>query len=324
METNSTIQITTTLTPNTKTNSQQQMDQSCFLHNMEIPTLGFGTYKLEHVEDAIENSIKMGYRLFDTAKFYENEELIGKALNKCINSGLVKRSELFISTKLWMDDLADPEQALHAALKRLNLDYIDIYFYHWPLPYCENGQIVHMYPLHETWRKLEACVEKKLTRSLGISNFNVQLILDLLSYCKVKPAMLQVELHPLLSQPKLVRFCERFGIKLMAYNPILRGASAQRTEDYDKFDLFNNAVVLEIAKKYGKSATQVILNWHLRNKVVPIPKSSTYSHQLENFESLFFRLEEEDYVKIDALNLNKRFNFSQEKPFSAGLEVFIN
>lgn len=301
-----------------------QMDLTSFLNNgQQIPTLGFGTYKLENVEEAIENAVKMGYRLFDTAKFYENEELIGKALNKCISSGLVKRSELFISTKLWMDDLADPEQALKDALKRLNLDYIDVYFYHWPLPYCENGEIVRMYPLHETWKKLEACVDKNLTKSLGISNFNVQLILDLLSYCRVKPAMLQVELHPILAQPKLRQFCERFGIKIMAYNPILRGASSQRHEDYEKFNLFNNPLVLGIAEKYGKSATQVILNWHLRNKVVPIPKSSTYSHQLENYESLLFKMEEEDYAKIDGLNADKRFNYSEQKPFSAGIEVFI-
>lgn len=319
-----TIQPTTTTTKQKSETPKSQIAKSYTLTNgTEIPALGFGTYKLESVEDAIENAIKMGYRLFDTAKFYENEEQIGLAINKCISKGLVKRSELFISTKLWMDDLADPEQALRAALTRLNLDYVDVYFYHWPLPHCENGEISKMFPLHETWRKLEACVAKKLTRCLGISNFNVQLILDLLSYCKVKPALLQVELHPLLAQPKLRQFCERFGIKLVAYNPILRGASAQRHEDYEKFNLFNNATVLEIGEKYGKSATQVILNWHLKNKVVPIPKSSTYSHQLENYESLFFEMEENDYALIDGLNLDKRFNFSREKPFSAGIEVFI-
>ena len=293
------------------------------INGSAVPTLGFGTYKLENVEESIENAIKMGYRLFDTAKFYDNEEAIGKSINKCISLGLVKRSELFISTKLWMDDLHDPEQALKQALKRLNLEYIDIYFYHWPLPSCENGEIKQMFPLHETWKKLEACVDKNLTRALGVSNFNVQLILDLLSYCQIKPAMLQVELHPVLAQPKLRQFCEKFGLKIMAYNPILRGASAQNHADYEKFNLFNNFVVTEIAKKYKISATQAILNWHLKNKVVPIPKSSTYSHQLENFESLLFEMEEEDYAKIDGLNADKRFNFSEEKPFSAGIEVFI-
>lgn len=288
-----------------------------------VPNLGFGTYKLENIEESIKNAIKIGYRLFDTAKFYENEEQIGKAINKCIKDGLVKRSELFISTKLWMDDLEDPEKALKLALERMNLDYIDVYIYHWPLPYCEDGKIVKMFPLHETWKKLEACVEKNLTKSIGLSNFNVQLIMDLLSYCKIKPTILQVELHPIFSQPKLREFCERFDIRVMAYNPILRGASAQRLSDYEKYNLFNNSIILELSEKYGKSFTQIILNWQLKNKVIAIPKSSTYSHQKENVESLFFKMSEEDYQKVSDLNMDKRFNFSNEKPFSAGLEVFI-
>lgn len=313
---------TTNLQNTNKT--QFEMELLTKLSNGEqVPTLGFGTYKLESVEESIENAIKMGYRLFDTAKFYENEEQIGKAINKCIEAGLVKRSELFVSTKLWMDDLKNPEEALKQALKRLGMDYIDIYFYHWPLPHCENGEIKKMFPLHETWKKLENCVDKKLTKAIGISNFNVQLILDLLSYCRIKPAILQVELHPVLAQPKLRRFCDKFGIKIMAYNPILRGASAQRDKDYEQYNLFNNQVINGLAEKYKKSATQIILNWHLINKIIPIPKSSTYSHQLENYLSLAFKMDEDDYAKIDGLNADKRFNFSQEKPFSAGIEVFI-
>lgn len=288
-----------------------------------IPNMGLGTYKLENIEESIENSIKLGYRLFDTAKFYENEEAIGKAINKCIKEGIVKREELFISTKLWMDDLEDPEKALSLALKRLNLDYIDVYIYHWPLPYCEEGKIVKMFPIHETYKKLEQCVEKKLTKSIGLSNFNVQLILDLLSYCRIKPTILQVELHPLLAQPKLVEFCAKFNIKIMAYNPLLRGSSSQRQTNYEKYNLFNNELILKLAEKYSKTPSQIILNWHLNQKIIPIPKSSTYSHQKENFESFFFKMAEQDYVAISNLNLDKRFNFSKDKPFSAGLEVFI-
>lgn len=288
-----------------------------------IPTSGFGTYKLENIEESIENAIKIGYRLFDTAKFYQNEIEIGKAINKCITSGLVKREELFISTKIWMDDLEDPEKALKLALERLNLDYLDVYIYHWPLPLCEEGKIVKMFPLHKTWEKLEKCVEKNMTKSLGISNFNVQLIMDLLSYCKIKPVLLQVELHPVFQQPKLREFCERFEIKVMAYNPLLRGNSSQLHEDYEEYNLFNNDLIINLATKYKKSIPQIILNWHLRNGILAIPKSSTYSHQLENFESKSFKMDEEDYLKMSEIDKNKRFNFSSKKPFSAGLEVFI-
>jgi len=309
---------------NSQTSTKDQMEYfSTLSTGTAIPNLGFGTYKLENIGESIENAIKIGYRLFDTAKFYENEEQIGKAINKCISDGLVKRSELFISTKLWMDDLNDPEKALRAVLQRMNLDYIDVYFYHWPLPFCEEGEIKKMYPLHETWKKLEKCVELNLTKSLGISNFNVQLIMDLFSYAKIKPTILQVELHPVFSQPKLREFCKRFGIRIMAYNPILRGASSQRDVEFDKFNLFNNEIILNLAQKYNKSITQIILNWHLRNNIIAIPKSSNYEHQKENFESLFYKMDEEDYSKIDNLNLGKRFNFSEGKPFSAGIEVFI-
>ena len=222
-----------------------------------------------------------------------------------------------------MDDLNDPEKALTLALKRLNLDYVDVYIYHWPLPHCSDGKIIQMYPLFKTWEKLEKCVEKNLTKSLGLSNFHPQLILDLLSYCSIKPVLLQVEVHPILQQTLLRDFCKRFDIIVMAYNPLLRGNSSQMQEDYEEYNLFNNKTIIEISEKYGKSIAQVILNWHLRNNILAIPKSSTYSHQIENFESNTFALTEIEYKKINELNRNKRFNFSAKKPFSSGLEVFI-
>ena len=292
-------------------------------NNQTVPNLGFGTYLLDNVESSIENAVKIGYRLFDTAKYYDNEEQIGQALNKCIKDGLVKREELFISTKLWMDDLDDPEKALNLALKRLNLDYLDVYFIHWPLPHVENEEIKKLIPLSETWRKLELCVEKGLTKSLGLSNFHVQIILDLLSYCKIKPVLLQVELHPLLSQPDLQKFCKKFEIKLMAYNPILRGSPKDKVLDFEKYNILNNEIILDLSKKYSKTPTQIILNWHIYNNVLAIPKSSTYEHQKENYDSQFFKMTDEDYQKVSDLNINKRFHFSKLKPFAADLEVFV-
>jgi diketogulonate reductase-like aldo/keto reductase len=321
MELNKNIE---TFTNKDKNKKENKFFSTLKLNNeLYIPSKGFGTYKLENIEESIENAIKIGYRLFDTAKFYNNEIEIGKAINKCINSGLVKREELFISTKIWMDDLEDPEKALKIALDKLNLNYVDVYIYHWPLPLIEDGKIKKMFPLYKTWEKLEKCVEKNLTRSLGISNFNVQLILDLLSYCEIKPVLLQVEIHPIFQQPLLREFCERFDLKIMAYNPLLRGNSSQLHKDYEEYNLFNNELLRNLSIKYNKTIPQIILNWHFKNGIIAIPKSSTYNHQLENFESNTFIMKDEDYLKINEINKDKRFNFSSKKPFSGGIEVFI-
>jgi diketogulonate reductase-like aldo/keto reductase len=307
-----------------ETNSLKTLSPTIKLNNgMDLPLIGLGTYKLENVEETITNAIKLGYRLIDTAKLYFNEEEIGKAIKNCIDNGIVKREELFIISKLWNDDHEDPETALKESLKRLQLEYLDMYLIHWPIGKTEDGKLIKQVPLHQLWAKLEECVNNDLIKSIGVSNFNVQLLLDLLSYAKIKPVYNQVELHPLLTQKDLVEFCQNFGIVVSAYNPILRGDYAKRnTSLFQKYDLFKNEVILELVKKYNKEPAQIILNWHLKQNIVVIPKSNSQERQLQNLQSANFEMAEEDYKKIDDLNLDLRFNVSKEKDFSGGINIF--
>ena len=292
-------------------------------NGMKMPMIGLGTYKLEDINQSIKSAVKCGYRLFDTAKLYENEETLGKALNECIEEGLVTREELFVQTKLWNDDHEDPLSALKESLSRLNMSYVDSYIIHWPIGKVDSGKVVKQIPLHLTWKKLEECVKLGLTKSIAVSNFCVALLLDLCSYAEILPVTNQVEMHPYLIQQDLVDFCARYGIVVAAYNPILRGVYVQRkTELFQEYDLFKNEKIIMLSKKYNKSPSQVILNWHVFRGVCAIPKSSSPIRQEENLHSIDFIMEEGDYNIVSSLNLNLRFNIPKEKAFSAGINIY--
>jgi alcohol dehydrogenase (NADP+) len=305
-------------------NQKLNLKKSVILNNgIEMPLMGLGTYKLEDIKNSIKTAVKCGYRLFDTASLYDNELEVGLALNECIQEGLIKREEIFLVTKLWNDDHENPEGALKKSLQLLNMDYVDLYLIHWPMGEVKEGKLIKQVPLLKTWAKLEECVNKGLTKSIGVSNFNVQLLLDLLSYANIKPVVNQVELHPYLTQEDLVDFCHRFEIRVAAYNPILRGSYFMRKVDlFNKYDLFKNTVIIELSKKYNKEPAQIILNWHLKREICAIPKSSNPTRQLQNLNSSEFLMEEEDYKKISDLNLDMRFNVAKEKAFSAGINIF--
>ncbi len=292
-------------------------------NGMIMPLIGLGTYKLEDITNSIKSAVNCGYRLFDTAALYENEEEVGKALNECIDEGLVKREELFVQTKLWNDDHEDPQSALKASLKRLNLSYVDSYLIHWPIGKVQQGKLVKQIPLYKTWGRLEECVRLGLTKSIAVSNFCNALLLDLCSYAEILPVTNQVEMHPYLIQQDLVNFCKRYNIVVAAYNPILRGVYVQRKTDlFNEFDLFKNELILSLSKKYNKEPAHIILNWHVQRGVCAIPKSSNPKRQIENLQSLDFVMEESDYKIVSSLDLNMRFNIPQEKPFSAGINIY--
>ncbi len=292
-------------------------------NGLEMPLVGLGTYKLENVIENVKTAIKNGYRHIDTAKFYNNEVEIGQAVNECISEGLIKREDIFITTKLWQDDHENACNALKAALVRLNLDYVDLYLFHWPFGIVEDGKLVKKVPVYKVWAGLEECVSQGLTKSIGVSNFNTQLLFDLISYCKIQPVVNQLEIHPLFAQYDLVEFCQRFDIAVTAYNPLLRGSCITRyPELLEKYDLFNNKTILGLASKYGKTPAQIILNWHIKRKIAIIPKSGDALRQLENFECSHFKMTDGDYESINQLDLNKRFNSSKWKDFSGGIEIF--
>ena len=168
-----------------------------------MPSVGLGTFGASTVEEIVIAIKENGYRHIDTAKVYKNEEVVGKAINQCINEGVVRREEMYVVTKIWPSDLKDCEAACRASLERLDLTYVDLYLIHWP-GHCEEVKE----PMHLIWPRMEQLVELGLTKSIGVSNFNVQLLGDLLTYARIKPVCNQVELNPWLQQNDLVKYCQ--------------------------------------------------------------------------------------------------------------------
>jgi diketogulonate reductase-like aldo/keto reductase len=273
----------------------------------EIPTIGLGTFDLKGEQSLpfLREAVALGYRLIDTASFYKNEADIGEAIKSILKDGLVKREDLKIITKLWNLDKEDPETALRQSLKLLQLDYVDIYMIHWPIAdLTQLGNTTKYPPLHKTWAALEDCVKKGLCKSLAISNFNVQLILDLLSYAEIKPVVNEIEIHPYLPQEDLVGFCQKYNIQVIGYSPLNKAGVAPVGRAFK--ELLKEPIIEELAKKYNKTPGQIVLNWDFQRKVIPIPKTFTSSRLKENIESTNFTLSEGEIKQISGLSCGYR------------------
>lgn len=267
----------------------------------KFPRVGFGTATID-VEATLEEAINVGYRHFDTAAGYKNEHVVGGVVNKAIREGKVKREELFITTK-FNSDRDNVAKALNESLERLQLDYVDLFLIHWPISgWDKETQTFKQPPLHVTWKQLEDLVRAGKCKAIGVSNFNVQLLVDLLSYAEIKPACNQIEVHPYLIQEDLVGFCKKNGIEVTAYCPIARNMANPVTG----IPLTEEPVIKEIAAKYNKLPSQVVLNWHLSRDYVVIPRTSNLSRLGENLECDTFDITPEETKKISALNLNHR------------------
>jgi len=255
-------------------------------HGVEIPRLGFGTFKIEDgdpVVEAVTTAIEAGYRHIDTAAVYQNEAGVGRAVRECG----VPREELFVTTKCWNDDLRKgPEAigpALDASLDRLGLDHVDLYLVHWPA-----GDFVSY------WPAFEALPDTGKTRAVGVSNFTVAHLKRLFEAATRKPAVNQIEYHPRLQQPELQGFSEAHGVVVEAWSPLLQG----KLDELDGVDA--------IAEAHGKTAAQVVLRWELQKGVVTIPKSSTPGRIRENADVFDFTLSDEQMASIDALDAGER------------------
>jgi len=286
-------------------------------NGLEIPSIGQGSNDIRNdIADVIYNSIKDGVRLFDTAAVYGSEKKLGEGVKKAIDEGIVKRSDLFIVTKIAHTDRENPENALKESLKNLGMDYVDLYLDHWPAFYLidKDGKKIKNVPLHVIWPKMEALVEKGLTKSIGVSNYNVQSIINLLSFCKIKPVINEVEYHPYLNQKNLKDFCDKEGIKILAYLPFVKGDYIKDVNkefpEKLKLNLLEESIVKELAKKYNKTVGQIILNWEVDIGIIPIPMTSNPHRMKENIGALDFKMDKEDVEKINGLNKNCRFNLS--------------
>lgn len=253
-------------------------------NGVKMPWFGLGVFKVSpsDVEFSVKTAIKAGYRSIDTATIYENELGVGKAIKE---SG-VARNELFITTKVWNvhQGYDSTLKAFGESMERLGLDYLDLYLVHWPV----KGKY------KDTWKSLEKLYKDGVVRAIGVSNFHIHHLEDLLPECSIKPMVNQVEFHPLLIHKELRSFCKANGIQFEAWSPLMQGNLDQ-------------PVLIEIGKKYGKSPAQVVLRWDLQNEVVTIPKSIHENRIYENKDIFDFELNDEEMKMIDGINKNQRF-----------------
>lgn len=295
----------------------------------KIPPIGFGLWKVapQHCPAIIVQAISAGYRHFDCAADYGNEQAVGQAIADAIAAGLCTRDELWITSKLWNTFHAAEhvQEACQKSLDDLGLDYLDLYLIHFPIA-LEYVPIEVRYPpewiydpqnpsmklanvtLEETWGAMEGLVEKGMTRQIGVCNYNSGLLHDLMRYAKIKPAMLQIESHPYLTQEKLIRLAGDYGMAVTAFSPL--GALSYFELDMAKQEenLLLAKPVIDAAQAHAKTAAQILLRWGIQRGTAIIPKSSNPQRMGENLNIMDFSLSDDEMAAISALNQNKRFN----------------
>lgn len=285
-----------------------------------MPAIGCGSHDFWTKDALVRAIMEAGYRHIDTASSYENEHIIGEALKECFEKG-IKREEIFITTKLWHTEYNDIEGAAKRSMEKLGINYIDLYLIHWPLGFFVEPRK----PVHVLWPEMEALVDKGIVKSIGISNFTTQMVLNLLCYCRIKPVANQIELNPQCVQWETVRFLqmEKINILPIAYTPVARPGAVEKGDALvpkDWPDLRNNQYLQSLAAKYKKSVPQIMLNWGLCRGYAVIPKAATLKYQLENLDIYDFRLTEQEILKVGELDGGVRL--CNKFPFMDGFDVF--
>ncbi|WP_443028948.1 aldo/keto reductase [Sporosarcina sp. G11-34] len=258
-------------------------------NGVEMPWLGLGVFKVEEgpeLVNAVKTAITHGYRSVDTAAIYGNEVGVGQGIREALKEISITRKELFVTSKVWNSELGYESTiaAYEESLTKLGLDYLDLYLIHWPV----TGKY------KEAWRALETLYKEGRVKAIGVSNFQIHHLEDLMKDAEIKPMVNQVEYHPRLTQKELQAFCQQHDIQLEAWSPLMQG------------QLLDNTDLQEIADKYGKSVAQVILRWDLQNGVITIPKSTKEHRIAENASVFDFELMADDMKRIDSLNENHR------------------
>ncbi|KIL71456.1 hypothetical protein M378DRAFT_155023 [Amanita muscaria Koide BX008] len=293
----------------------------------KMPLVGFGLWKVTKntCADTVYAAIKAGYRLLDGAGDYGNEKEAGEGVRRAIADGLVKREDLFITSKLW-NTFHAYDHAKTLAKKQLGLwgiDYFDLFLIHFPiaLQYVDPN---HRYPpewfgddgkvhlqntsIQETWKAMEDLVDEGLAKNIGISNFNGSLILDVLRYARIEPQVLQVELHPYLTQEPLVQLAKQLGIALTAYSSFGPQSYVELGMDKNAESLLESSLIQNIGAEHRKSTGQVLLRWATQQGIAVIPKSNNIDRLAENLQCNSFNLSESELAQISSLNSNLRLN----------------
>ena len=251
-------------------------------NGVDIPILGYGTFQIPSslAEDCVLNALNVGYRLIDTAAAYFNEKEIGRAIKK----SKISREEIFVVTKVWIQDAGyeNTMKAFYTSLKNLDLDYIDLYLIH--QPYGD---------YYGSWKAMEELYRKGKIRAIGVCNFSMERFVDLYMNCTIKPMVNQIEFHPFFQQNQVQNLLKDYNCQIQAWGPLNEG---QR-------NIFKHEILEEIAKKHDKTVAQIVLRWHIQKHIMTIPKTIHKDRMIENMNIWDFQLDSEDFKKIDQLNL---------------------
>ncbi|KAG4103685.1 alcohol dehydrogenase [Neocallimastix lanati (nom. inval.)] len=264
----------------------------------KMPVIGLGTFLSESgkIVSSVKTALKIGYRHIDCALYYLNEKEVGDGIKESLKENIVKREDIFVTSKLW-NNYHRPEmvhKAIEQTLNDLQLDYLDLFLIHWPIAqkpdHPEFGEEMEDIPIIDTWREMEKLYKSGKAKAIGVSNFNIDLLNDLLAKAEIKPAVNQIESHPYLPQHKLVKFCQDNNIQVTAYCPLGRGSDT---------NVLIDPIINEVAKKNNMTPAQVALSWNAQRNVIVIPKSVTPSRIEENFQ--IKELPQEDVDKINSI-----------------------
>jgi D-xylose reductase len=307
------------------------MSQMINVTGQQMPAVGLGLWKIDpqSVAETVYEAIKRGYRHLDSAADYGNEKQVGEGIAQALADGLCAREDLWITSKLWntYHRKEHVQAACERSLSDLGLDYFDLYLVHFPIPlqyvdfdqryppewiYDPNAEnpcmALDSVPLSETWAAMEELVENRLVRKIGVCNYSAVLLHDLMSYARIKPAMLQIESHPYLTQEALIRTAQSYNIAVTAFSPLgaLSYVSLDMASSGDS--VLTEPVVLATAERLGVTPAQVVLRWGIQRGTAIIPKTSRAERLSENIALSDFSLTDSDMEAISALNQNRRFN----------------
>lgn len=296
-----------------------------------MPVVGLGLWKIDpaNVAQAVYDAIKAGYRHLDSAADYGNEAEVGEGIKRAIDDGLCTREELWVTSKLW--NTFHREEHVAAACRKslddVGLDYFDLYLVHFPIalkyvdfadryppewlfdPSAEAPTMQRdLVPLSETWSAMERLVDDGLARHIGVCNYNTGLLHDLMSYARIKPAMLQIESHPYLTQEALIRTAQEYGMAVTAFSPLGASSYLELEMASQEETVLTERVVAEIAERHDVSAAQVVLRWGLQRGTSVIPKTTKPERLSENLALAGFELSQDEMAAISGLNKNRRFN----------------